>query len=685
MTVLVVDNHDSFTYNLVHLIAEITGEFPRVVRNDGPETPLDLGGVSHVVISPGPGHPAEPGDFGVCAALIQKHRVPVLGICLGFQGIAHAFGAAVTPGHALHGRSSRIRHTGHPMFRGCPETFQAVRYHSLHVDALPPSLEATAYAEDGALMGLAHRNFPLWGVQFHPESIASQCGRELLRNFLALAPDGDGAGTQVIAEEVPLDGARACLEASQVYAQLIERSEPNFWLDSATATPAPAAGTQGSATATPSPAAGKQGSATATPAPATARPTPQSACAHGNEARFSYLGSGPADGVVEWDRIRPEPIESPELEHLPFEFHLGWVGWLGYEGNEASRFLLADRAVVLDHRDARVWVLSLSKGASARAEANAEWHRRTVRALRTLGSQPLPQWRPPAGGTNLTARHGRTAYLRKINEAKAAIRRGDTYEVCLTNEVTGTFPGPEQVLPAYLALREISPAPFGALIRIGDTDVLSTSPERFLHVAQRVAESRPIKGTRPRGTDSARDTELAKELADSEKDRAENLMIVDLVRHDLGRVAPRGGVWVPELLLVETFAGAHQMVSTVRAELAQGFAPKDAVESCFPGGSMTGAPKERTMSILRELEEGPRGVYAGCLGFVSFTGEIDLAMVIRTVVVRTDEGGRSALSYGTGGAITALSDATEEYEETRVKAWPLLQLMAASFPDHAED
>jgi para-aminobenzoate synthetase len=186
MKTLLIDNYDSFTYNLFQLLGEVNGEEPDVVRNDEAGwDQLACRRFDNVVISPGPGRPEHPQDFGVCADAIRRAEVPLLGVCLGHQGICTAFGGRVERApEAVHGRASAVIHDGSPLFAGIPREFQAVRYHSLCVDrTLPGELEPTAWTSDGVLMALAHRTRPLWGVQFHPESIATEHGRRLLANF----------------------------------------------------------------------------------------------------------------------------------------------------------------------------------------------------------------------------------------------------------------------------------------------------------------------------------------------------------------------------------------------------------------------------------------------------------------------------------------------------------------------
>jgi aminodeoxychorismate synthase component I len=244
----------------------------------------------------------------------------------------------------------------------------------------------------------------------------------------------------------------------------------------------------------------------------------------------------------------------------------------------------------------------------------------------------------------------------------AALEAGETYEVCLTNRVR--LPAVPDPFEFFLWQRAHNPAPYAAFLRYGDLAVASSSPERFLTVdADGWAECRPIKGTAPRDPDPAQDQLAAKALAEDEKTRAENLMIVDLIRNDLGRVSEPGTVHVPQLMEVETYRTVHQLVTTVRGRLRSGVSAIDAVRACFPPGSMTGAPKIRTMEILDELEWSARGVYSGVLGYLTVDGRADLSVVIRTAVLTPSE-----TVIGTGGAIVLDSDPVAEYDEMVLKA-----------------
>ena len=374
---------------------------------------------------------------------------------------------------------------------------------------------------------------------------------------------------------------------------------------------------------------------------------------------------------------------------------LGWFGWFGYElgahlndvpTDEAetpdAAFLFVDRAIVFDHgaRSVRlVWLeaepASESDSGSDAAEAWVDELAAALDALDSRATDAAPAFATapsPSAGPVVRWRHGPERYAELIAECQAAIVRGDAYQLCLTNRVDIDIrPDPVET---YLALRTSSPSHHGGYVRFGEFALLSASPEQFLLVgADGVVSTKPMKGTRPRGADATLDEALRRELVESEKERAENLMIVDLMRNDLGRIAELGSVTVPSLLEVEEYAHVYQLVSTVQARLRHPLTALDVVQAAFPAGSMTGAPKRSAMTILHELEAGPRGVYSGTFGYLGVDGSADLAMVIRSIVLTP-----SGASIGTGGGITALSAADEEIEETRVKARALLAVLGAA-------
>jgi anthranilate synthase component 1 len=379
-------------------------------------------------------------------------------------------------------------------------------------------------------------------------------------------------------------------------------------------------------------------------------------------------------------RERLEPV------HPEPSFALGWVGWLGYESGAAAwgvpvarsaspdaAMTFVDRAIVVDHEQKTIELIALDDGDGPESGEELEQWATGVSALLSAATGAAATY-ASAHAESFTAtatsvaswRHSGSEYLDLIRSCQESIRRGDAYQLCLTNEATAAVD--RDALALHLRLRAASPAHHGGFLRIAGTSLVSSSPERFLSVtADGRAQTKPIKGTRPRGTTLVRDLELRAELEASDKERAENVMIVDLMRNDLGRVCEVGSVAVSHLLAVESYPQVHQLVSTVEGRLLPGLGAVDAVSACFPAGSMTGAPKLSAMRILNRLEAGARGVYSGCFGYFGLDGAMDLAMVIRSVVVRPGE-----VSIGAGGGITALSVPEEELEEVAVKAEALL-------------
>ncbi len=380
-------------------------------------------------------------------------------------------------------------------------------------------------------------------------------------------------------------------------------------------------------------------------------------------------------------------------QQLPFDFALGWLGWLGYElkretgGSDVNSstpdaaLLFAARAVVLDHQEGDVWLLALE------APDCEEWLDTARSAVAAAASNATDS---PGAATeakdhsappSFTGRDTEQHYKDQIAAAHQEIANGNSYEICLTTALTATVPAIDP-WSTYLALRRSSPAPFGSFLAAGSITVASTSPERFLQVAPDGGlRAEPIKGTRARGADTASDAELRADLVSSPKDRAENIMIVDLLRNDLSHFAVPGSVTVSRLCAIETYATVHQMVSTINAQLQPGASRAEAIAACFPAGSMTGAPKISTMAILDRLESGPRGVYSGAIGYFSRNGAADLAVAIRTLVIDQRTIGEARLSLGLGGAITADSVASDEYQEIRVKSRGVLSALGSQFPD----
>jgi para-aminobenzoate synthetase component 1 len=361
----------------------------------------------------------------------------------------------------------------------------------------------------------------------------------------------------------------------------------------------------------------------------------------------------------------------------------GWVGWFGYElgsrevGSPSHRspdpdaaFMFVERVVIFDHA---AGMMTLRAGGDA-ADDNA-WFSDTREAIARLaanmGSVPSPDGDPAGGLRDARMHRSRAEYLELSRRCRAVIDDGDAYQICLTNEVE--VETTEDPLEVYRRLRRRNPSHHGGMIRFEDVALLSSSPEQFLYVGtDRMVTTRPIKGTRPRSDDPCSDDAQRAELLASEKERAENVMIVDLMRNDLARTAVVGSTTVADLYRVESYANVHQLVSTVTARLADGRTALDVVRACLPAGSMSGAPKRSAMTWLDELEGRPRGLYAGAFGYIGADGSLDLAMTIRSIVMRP---GRATL--GVGGGITTLSNDAEEFDETLLKARPLLEALEA--------
>lgn len=675
MQTLLIDNYDSYTFNLFQLIARITGREPVVVRNDERSwRELAALDVDNIVISPGPGRPEREGDFGVCGEVLRHASRPVLGVCLGHQGIGHVSGGRVV--HApevMHGRMSAIWHDDDDLFAGIPQGFTAVRYHSLTIDdPLPPDLKCTAWTADGVVMGVRHRARPLWGVQFHPESIATEHGLSLVSNFNRLTTALTGAQrrepprrrgrprpTTSAAPHLSVHarGMPVWREPEDVFVGLYGDARRAFWLDSSRV--------------------------------------------ELGLSRYSFVGAadGPYSDVARYDvKAGSVSVERADgfhtfagsifdylsgqlaarrptgTERLPFPFDGGYVGYFGYELKADSggdrryessvpdaAFVFADRFVAFDHVERTVHAVCINDDKRAARRWLNETERRLWDLSRAMPTEPAPFL------------DADVVYTRPLDEYHADIERcqrfladGESYEICLTNEIS-LAPSPDP-LEVYRRLRMTNPAPYSAYLRLDGLAVLCSSPERFLKVEPNGwVETKPIKGTCARHEDIGADRRAAQELARDQKTRAENLMIVDLLRNDLGQVCEIGSVSVPKLMHVESYATVHQLVSTIRGRLREDVDVPACVRACFPGGSMTGAPKKRTLEIIDALERRPRGVYSGALGYLAVGGAADLNIVIRTIVSTPDR-----MTIGTGGAIVMQSDPAAEVEEIQLKAQALL-------------
>jgi para-aminobenzoate synthetase len=688
---LLIDNYDSYTFNLYQLIAKVNGIAPLVISHDRENwSRLQQLEFDNVVISPGPGHPANPRDFGLCDRVIQAIEKPILGVCLGHQGIGHLLGARITQGPQVwHGQLSPIQHHNSGLFAGIPSPFIAVQYHSLVLDRyqFPTCLEITAWTEAGLIMGLQHRHKDIFGVQFHPESICTKYGDRLFKNFQAITLSHQTQRSPLtlqssISPAIPLQAPKIIVknpeskfrvfdqkldifpDPEQVFVQLYGDCPYAFWLDSSQV--------------------------------------------ESGLSRFSFMGDDRGrhslrvtyrsqnkileihqDDQIKYQNISIFDYLKTQLDQrscfnlsLPFDFNCGFVGYLGYELKSElgspnrhgsalpdAAFILASQIIVFDHQEQRVYLLYL--GHQEEWDQAQIWFETIKESLGTL--LPLPDLKPAPGPTPLEFNlcRSRLTYLQDIDYCFKQIRQGETYEVCLTNQLHAQIS--VDPLQFYRQLRHRNPAPYAGFLRFGDFAIACSSPERFLKLdRQGWIETKPIKGTAPRGQTPSQDQQLSSHLGQSDKERAENLMVLDLCRNDLGRVCEVGTVQVPQLMQVETYATVHQLVSTIRGRLKPETTIIDCIRAAFPGGSMTGAPKLRTMEIIDRLETEARGIYSGSIGFLALNGTADLNIVIRTAVVTSNH-----VSIGIGGGIVASSEPESEFAETLLKAQALMDAVVA--------
>jgi para-aminobenzoate synthetase component I len=453
-----------------------------------------------------------------------------------------------------------------------------------------------------------------------------------------------------------------------------------------------------------------------------------SAAPSGRLGRFSFLSGDPAvvvrskgerterwtSAAGTWESIPEDPLEyvratllrahaAAAIPDLP-PFQGGAAGYIGYDWGTRLERIAAPRfddlaipdcmlgwydwVIAWDHELGRAWLIStgLPETGSARSRRAAE-RQASIRALLAGESRapsapspapahravttPAPPLYPFAAGIRST--FTRSGYCDAVRRVIDYLYAGDIFQANLSHRLQSRLAEPPFDL--YRRLRRDNPAPFSAYLDFGELVVASSSPERFLRVSPdtRVVEARPIKGTRPRGRNSEEDATQRQELSDSEKDRAEHVMIVDVLRNDLSRVCHPGSVRVPELFALEQYATVHHLVSTVVGELAPDRDVVDLVRAAFPGGSITGAPKIRAMQIIAELEPTARAVYCGSIGYVSVTGALDTSIVIRTYLVIGEN-----VYFQVGGGIVADSDPEQEYRETLDKARGLIAALGAT-------
>lgn len=761
---LIIDNYDSYTYNLWQLLADVNGFDPYVVLNDQYKSWDELlqrvqYDFDNIIVSPGPGNPTFAGDFGLSMDAISKCTVPLLGVCLGHQGIGYSLGGNVARAERpMHGRLSTITHSGDKIFEGLPDEFSVVRYHSLIVQRTENSeYIETAWTKDGVLMGLKHPYKPIFGVQFHPESICTSYGRNIIENFkkITLNTMSTTIRSKITSDSISrlhtnydlknrielsspmeftsyrhIDVQEIQLpkdfDVTKFYSSFFGNSSSSFWLDSSSNVTLDSQHTSYSF---------------------------MGSLQHADDYSVEYLGNNRIIERYGWcddsdcrrtrkeinqnifeyisDMFRKEQnilTYSPDIGRIGMNLSEVLFGYIGYECRNAAThilsnhnhqesalfnfsatkscnfeenpwisnlthplalFLIPTQFIVIDHQREKLFVISRShqnidssmvrEKISTEKEAISMGQRLKQQIDDFIaGYNQLETITPKTSQSTedrsmLRGKDSHRRYEKLIDSCLESIRAGDTYEVCLTTQFQG-HASINDSLSIYKELRRKNAAPYSSYLRYnpvpdgqnGDTKqgglewykeggfaVLCSSPERFLKSSSSGSiETKPIKGTARRNLqDIDTDKAIAKELELDEKSRAENLMIVDLLRNDFGRICKVGSVSVPDLMKIETYASVHQMVSTIRGRLKANASMADALVATFPGGSMTGAPKIRTMNIIDKLEMRPRGIYSGSIGYISLTGDADLNIVIRTAYIVNE-----LLTIGSGGAVVILSD-----------------------------
>jgi len=411
--------------------------------------------------------------------------------------------------------------------------------------------------------------------------------------------------------------------------------------------------------------------------------------------RYSFLGVDPfaifkKTGKDPFDQLRAAfgPYRIPRsARHFPFMG--GAVGYLGYDLGFALEERLVKRsaddlklpdcffafyntAIIIDHKTSILHAFScgIPEKKGHLAAVLAKENLRRIEKLLS-GIEPRANFAGKrAECSGLTSNFSRLGYIAAVKRAKQYIKDGDIYQVNLSQRfrAKSTLDAPQ----IYMNLRKASPSPFGAYFDAGDFQILSSSPERFLKVEDGVVITRPMKGTRPRGKDKKTDASLKRQLLNSRKDEAELVMIVDLERNDLGKVCSYDSVSVRALKQMEEYSTVFQTTATVAGSLHKGKDRFDALRACFPGGSITGCPKIRSMEIIEKLEPSRRGIYTGSLGYISFSGSMDFNILIRTILIKGKR-----LYFGVGAGIVADSVPEEEYEETLVKAKGMMEAIGA--------
>ncbi|KAK6003979.1 hypothetical protein QM012_008829 [Aureobasidium pullulans] len=775
---LFLDAYDSFSNNIINLLQQDLNATVQVIKIDDKRFVASDDACFHaflarfdaVVAGPGPGDPRNPHDLGLIGKLWHLPEgicVPVLGICLGFQSLALAFGGTAGRLHQpRHGLVTEVSHQGQSLFKDI-DVLMATQYHSLHAklghnvdkaspelwkvtsdcpDILPLAWDLSDDQNGPILMGIRHLTKPFFGVQYHPESICtSSAGARIIHNWwseaLAWTIDRAAILRKIETSHPVIDvdsvdtNSESGEDSASTSSSLFDAVNPTI-RDTTATTPAvtrnssrmgrPTASTSVSWRCVDTSLDGidvalllrnlqdtdqqaimlESGSKSGQPVrPETGRFSIVGCANDAQSIRYStgnHIITSDLSGTKTsytgsmadvWSSVESFMAANKATDgSIDIPFWGGLVGFVSYEAgletidvaqstnNDRSDvwFVFVSRSIVVDHVEKKVYIQSLEK-------SDNHWFGRVEEVLQKLMKKSDTRSEPHDNSNPVlpsVAAPKQEEYMSKVKTCQYHIRAGDSYELCLTDQsmvLYGDSSQPES-FELYQRLRTFNPAPFGAYLRLEEENeqrkngvtILSSSPERFLSWSRAgKCQFRPIKGTVEKKHGLTR--KEAEALLNVDKERAENLMIVDLIRHDLHGVVGSGNVKVEKLMAVEEYQTVFQLVSVIEGQLQEGSRHTgiDVLAASLPPGSMTGAPKKRSCELLTEIEGKPRGIYSGVLGYFDVGGGGDFSVVIRTAFRWDDE---DVWRIGAGGAVTVLSSPQAEFEEMDLKRQSCLPL-----------
>ncbi|KAI5305851.1 hypothetical protein KEM56_003120 [Ascosphaera pollenicola] len=785
--ILYIDAYDSFSYNVIDMVEETTGAEVTCITMDRFEAHERTPGFIEellqrfdgVVLGPGPGTPLNPNDIGIMKEIIAYGRIPMFGICLGFQTLCHHFGASVGElEEPKHGRVVKLAHAGNNIFRDVPESFDITLYHSLRVklghrvedtgsvtdagfpwkpSASCPTLLPLAWYHDedtgkGVLMGVRHGSLPMHGVQFHPESCASssQC-KKLICNWAAdarafnssrsrtgkpmsmrLCPTEQRVSGEIWTQNFlgPLAGeadsyAFRALDLGELTAESInevinEAGQQNVVLES---------DSRYSIISAPSPSAFTMDySLVSKKLSLTMIRTGRSDKHHDVPVQRVW---SEIQNYIRVRHLRRSDLTQRSIDTPEIPFWGGYLGFVSYEmgldfydfsqldlhpASKDLAFIFVDRSVVIDKKEKKVFIQSLRRGENL----PGEWidttskrlfeisHKQASTGNGSLSVSTNEQSLDEDSEANKMVEGAQIhmpeewTYKKQILECQKYIRQGDSYELCLTAETKITLPACQSdeanahmAWLLYKRLRKYNPGAYSGYLRLCGVDIVSSSPECFMQWDRLCNfEMKPMKGTVRKGGDMTLDK--ARMILRSEKELGENLMIADLIRHDLTELLGSRSTNVEKLCAVEDHGRVYQMITHVKSKPephkirsvaeklgipANSVTPHDfdALRSTLPPGSMTGAPKIRSCHILADIEKRQRGVYSGAMGYLDVGGAGSFSVIIRTAFHWQDQQSKESVwRIGAGGAVTVLSTPEGEWEEMLTKLNTVLEVFKTS-------